>query len=137
MSRLRGEVDHLFHLAAIYDMTADEERNRLHMINATGLLVWACLDGEASLAEIVDDISDELGVERDTVLADTLAVTRHLGEQGLIANVTPDPDLGEKIVGLPADRPPEAAEDDCVDEATEAEPSPPDDPRFVAEPPNP
>ncbi len=25
--RLRGEIDHFFHLAAIYDMTADPERN--------------------------------------------------------------------------------------------------------------
>src|SRR3954447_8413859 len=28
-ARLRGEVDHLFHLAAIYDMTADAESQRL------------------------------------------------------------------------------------------------------------
>src|SRR6478672_1369796 len=29
VSRLRGDVDHLFHLAAIYDMTADAESQRL------------------------------------------------------------------------------------------------------------
>src|SRR5215218_4360857 len=28
VSRLRGEIDHLFHLAAIYDMTADAESQR-------------------------------------------------------------------------------------------------------------
>ena len=32
--RLRGRVDHVFHLAAIYDMTADEERN--HELNVGG-----------------------------------------------------------------------------------------------------
>jgi NAD(P)-dependent dehydrogenase (short-subunit alcohol dehydrogenase family) len=32
---LRGRVDHLFHLAAIYDMTADEVVNALHNVNGT------------------------------------------------------------------------------------------------------
>src|SRR5689334_10762508 len=27
LDKLRGNVDHFFHLAAIYDMTADDERN--------------------------------------------------------------------------------------------------------------
>jgi NAD(P)-dependent dehydrogenase (short-subunit alcohol dehydrogenase family) len=32
---LRGRVDHVFHLAAIYDMTADEERNRVANVAGT------------------------------------------------------------------------------------------------------
>ena len=32
---LRGNVDHFFHLAAIYDMTADETENALHNIAGT------------------------------------------------------------------------------------------------------
>src|SRR5947199_5218118 len=28
VQQLRGQVEHFFHLAAIYDMTADDERNR-------------------------------------------------------------------------------------------------------------
>jgi NAD(P)-dependent dehydrogenase (short-subunit alcohol dehydrogenase family) len=35
VERLRGTVDHFFHLAAIYDMTADEERNRLANVEGT------------------------------------------------------------------------------------------------------
>ena len=34
-SALRGTVDHFFHLAAIYDMTADEERNALLNVGGT------------------------------------------------------------------------------------------------------
>ena len=35
LERLRGEVDHLFHLAAIYDMTADAESQRVANIEGT------------------------------------------------------------------------------------------------------
>ena len=35
IDRLRGQVDHLFHLAAVYDMTADEQRNRLANVDGT------------------------------------------------------------------------------------------------------
>src|SRR2546423_7995007 len=34
VSELKGNVDHFFHLAAMYDMTADEERNE--MLNVEG-----------------------------------------------------------------------------------------------------
>jgi NAD(P)-dependent dehydrogenase (short-subunit alcohol dehydrogenase family) len=36
---LRGQVDHLFHLAAVYDMTADEERNRIANVEGTANVV--------------------------------------------------------------------------------------------------
>src|SRR5436190_24339886 len=32
---LRGSITHFFHLAAIYDMTADEERNRILNVEGT------------------------------------------------------------------------------------------------------
>ncbi len=35
VAELRGTIDHFFHLAAIYDMTADEERNRLANVDGT------------------------------------------------------------------------------------------------------
>jgi NAD(P)-dependent dehydrogenase (short-subunit alcohol dehydrogenase family) len=46
VSRLRGDVDHLFHLAAIYDMTADAESQRLANVEGTRHMV--------ELAEAVD-----------------------------------------------------------------------------------
>src|SRR5262249_20718451 len=56
---------------------------RLHLLNATGTLVWACFDGEGTIAEIAADISDGLGVPYETVLDDTLAVPRDLGTERL------------------------------------------------------
>jgi len=35
IDRLRRQVDHLFHLAAVYDMTADEQRNRVANVQGT------------------------------------------------------------------------------------------------------
>src|SRR5262245_24124030 len=35
VERLRGEVDHLFHLAAIYDMTADADSQRVANVEGT------------------------------------------------------------------------------------------------------
>lgn len=35
VAELTGNVDHFFHLAAIYDMTADEERNRIANVEGT------------------------------------------------------------------------------------------------------
>src|SRR5919201_3071041 len=39
MSRLRGDVDHLFHLAAVYDMTADDESQRIANVEGTRHMV--------------------------------------------------------------------------------------------------
>ncbi len=35
LDSLRGQIDHFFHLAAIYDMTADDERNRVLNVEGT------------------------------------------------------------------------------------------------------
>jgi len=50
----------------------DESDNRLHRLNAT-----------ATLHQIASEISEELGLPFDTVLADALAVANDLREQGL------------------------------------------------------
>jgi hypothetical protein len=97
----------------------DETNGRLHLLNPTGALVWACFDGESSLGEIVADISDGLGAPRDVVLADTVAVSRHLGEEGLLANVEARRAPGEVGVTVQA-------------EAETSADSP-----FLREPPNP
>jgi hypothetical protein len=94
---------------------------RLHLLNSTGSLVWACFDGDATIAEIAGDISDGLGVPYETVLEDTLAVARSLGEQGLLASVTPATTHGT------------SGEDGATGEAISKRSS---DPRFVEEPPN-
>jgi hypothetical protein len=97
----------------------DEEDGRLHLLNATGALLWACFDGTSSIGEIVSDISDVLGVPYQEALADALALARRLGDQGVLANVRPAA-VTEDGVEIRASEPVDAA-----------------DPRFLLEPPNP
>ncbi|MFL6240956.1 MAG: SDR family oxidoreductase [Actinomycetes bacterium] len=57
VARLRGQVRHFFHLAAIYDMTADDERNRVlnvegtrHAVDLANALDVGCLHHVSSIA---------------------------------------------------------------------------------------
>ncbi len=68
----------------------DEDENRLHHLNETATLVWKCLDGAASVDDIVRDVSDVLGASYEVVLGDTIAVCRDLGAQGLLTGVVRD-----------------------------------------------
>jgi hypothetical protein len=65
----------------------DERLDRLHLLNHTATLLWQLFDGDASLTELAAELSDELGVDRTTVLADLVAITRHLGVEGLLEGV--------------------------------------------------
>jgi len=99
---------------------------RLHLLNATGTLVWACFDGEGTIAEIAADISDGLGVPYETVLDDTLAVARELGTEGLLAEVAPaEPEQDG-----------DTAHEGTLVVAQGTESKWASDPRFVDEPPN-
>jgi len=57
VAQLRGQVDHFFHLAAIYDMTADEEANRIanvegtrHAVELANVLGVGCFHHVSSIA---------------------------------------------------------------------------------------
>ena len=57
IAELRGTVDHFFHLAAIYDMTADEERDRIanvegtrHAVELANALEAGCFHHVSSIA---------------------------------------------------------------------------------------
>jgi hypothetical protein len=63
------------------------------VLNPTGALIWACLDGDSTLAELVTDLSEELGVDRGLVETDVLSFARQLGQAGLLEGVgSPPPD---------------------------------------------
>lgn len=64
----------------------DERENRLHLLNHTATLLWQLYDGVATLDELAGEISDELQLDRDAVSQDLVAVTRHLAEEGLLAD---------------------------------------------------
>jgi NAD(P)-dependent dehydrogenase (short-subunit alcohol dehydrogenase family) len=57
VERLRGEVDHLFHLAAIYDMTADAETQRVANVEGTRHMVEFAESVEAGRVHMVSSIA--------------------------------------------------------------------------------
>ena len=73
----------------------DEEANRLHHLNHTAALLWACFDGHAVVRDLAAEISEELDLPFETVLADTLAVVRDLGTEGLLDGVSAADDASD------------------------------------------
>ena len=57
IERLRGEVDHLFHLAAIYDLTADAERQRVANVEGTRHMVEFAEAVDAGRVHMVSSIA--------------------------------------------------------------------------------
>jgi hypothetical protein len=74
----------------------DEHEDRLHHLNPTASLVWSCFDGEARVRDLARDISGELGLSYELILADMVRIVRELGAEGLLAGVAADerPDPG-------------------------------------------
>ena len=62
----------------------DEAEQRLHHLNGPAALVWSCLDGHASVADLARELSEELGLPFDTALNDTLLIVRELDGNGLL-----------------------------------------------------
>ena len=65
------------------------------VLNPTAGLVWRFLDGETTIADLVDDFSDVLDVDRDTVRADIVDFVRALGRAGLLQGVAEPIDPGD------------------------------------------
>ena len=57
LERLKGEVEHLFHLAAIYDMTADAESQRVANVEGTRHMVEFAEAVEAGRVHMVSSIA--------------------------------------------------------------------------------
>jgi NAD(P)-dependent dehydrogenase (short-subunit alcohol dehydrogenase family) len=57
LDRLRGQVDHLFHLAAVYDMTADAESQRVANVEGTRHMVEFADAVEAGRVHMVSSIA--------------------------------------------------------------------------------
>jgi NAD(P)-dependent dehydrogenase (short-subunit alcohol dehydrogenase family) len=57
LARLRGEVDHLFHLGAVYDMTADAETQRVANVEGTRHMVEFAHEVEAGRVHLVSSIA--------------------------------------------------------------------------------
>jgi hypothetical protein len=100
----------------------DQRDNRLHRLNTSATIVWASFDGRSSIRDIAADLADELGLPGEQAVADVLAVTRSLGEQGLLEPLDCTPD---DVVDEPAEQASESAAVAGLD------------PRFIFQPPNP
>ena len=119
----------------------DEANDHLHLLNATGALVWACLNGESTLGEICADLAEVLGAELPDVLAGTGALARRLNNDGLVV-VIGEAQLPEKIPDATdavdlfqftqTDHHNDGSQSCCDDQEIA-----PLDPRFLTEPPSP
>ena len=70
----------------------DEAANRLHHLNASATIVWACFDGTGTLDEIAHDLASEFGTDPGATAEDVLTLARELGHQGLLDGIDPDPE---------------------------------------------
>ncbi len=57
VERLRGEIDHLFHLAAVYDMTADAETQRVANVEGTRNMIELAESVDAGHVHMVSSIA--------------------------------------------------------------------------------
>ena len=69
----------------------DEVQNRLHLLNSSATIVWACCDGSGTLAEIAHDLADTTGNPSEQLVSELVALARTLGAEGLLAGVAADP----------------------------------------------
>jgi peroxiredoxin len=56
-------------------------------LNRMGGLIWECFDGSATLDELIDDLSDVFGADREIVAHDVLQLAQNLGLLGLLDGV--------------------------------------------------
>jgi hypothetical protein len=62
----------------------DSATESIHRLNETATLVWVCLDGTGSLAEVVDALAVATGADSATVAEDVLILVRELSAKGLV-----------------------------------------------------
>src|SRR5687767_10915886 len=76
----------------VVEVVIDDEmllvgEDRPLLLNPTGALVWQCLDGEVSIAELIDDLTEGLNADPQSVRTDVLEFVRSLGLTGLLDGV--------------------------------------------------
>jgi coenzyme PQQ synthesis protein D (PqqD) len=58
-----------------------------HVLNQTGALVWGCYDGQSTLEALALDFSSVADTDADVIRADLMAMTRDMGQLGLLEGV--------------------------------------------------
>lgn len=82
----------------------DERRAFTLPLNATGALLWGCLDGESPLGEICCDLAEAFGVTAERVSADVEALARRLLDGRMVtapgyAPLQPDSGITDSCCG--------------------------------------
>ncbi len=66
-------------------LVLDRETNRLHHLNPTASWIYRRCDGRSSVENLVDALTEQFAVERDTVERDLLQTLAQLRTLGLIS----------------------------------------------------
>jgi PqqD family protein of HPr-rel-A system len=66
----------------------DESSHRVHLLNPTATVIWACCDGNGNVDDIATDIAAVLELDRGAVAGDVLETVRDFARLGLLAGVT-------------------------------------------------
>lgn len=70
----------------------DETSGGLHLLDAVATVVWARLDGTATLDDLATDLSQTFATDRVRVRADLVAFARRLAREHLLEGVALPPD---------------------------------------------
>lgn len=73
----------------------DELSDHVHLLNSSATAVWACLDGESTLAAIARDLAAAFRAPIEQVLADVVAIGQRFVDDRIASIGTPawaDPD---------------------------------------------
>ncbi len=103
--RIDVDLIQLGHEALLYDPVTE----RVHRLNATGLLLWQCCDGTATAQTIAADLADAFGESPDVVAGAVDALIEELAGFGLLDGTSPprlQPDVRSAAAAAADHRPP-------------------------------
>jgi thiol-disulfide isomerase/thioredoxin len=68
-------------------LLVDRETGFLSILDPVGSIVWNCLDGQGTLAELADELAEAFGAPAEVVRQDVLEMVRKVGRTGLLIGV--------------------------------------------------
>ena len=71
-------------IAVLYD----QAMGVCHRLNPTATVIWLRLDGQTTVAQVVDEAWATFGTDKPRLHDDVLALVQHFGELGLLEGVT-------------------------------------------------
>jgi thiol-disulfide isomerase/thioredoxin len=93
-------------------LLVDRETGFLSLLDPIGSIVWNCLDGQGTLADLAEELSEAFGAPAEVVSQDVLEMVRSVGRAGLLTGVArPQPaiplqptgvEVGEELVPFTA-----------------------------------